>query len=217
MRIDTLNITNPWDSHLTPTSSPANILPDGFTHYGTDQALTCQYSTGENFSAFDSCFYSFLESQPDFSSPHELPDLPQRSVSPLMTPGDRTLHPEIAGYDFHTGHIFASPIWPSDENEYPGSFELSDVAKEVETPPRWGLVDDLESFGQALSHTRIADGTSEEVPRSHQAARRSQRKHKVKPVIELPQTLQKNSHRCDFPGCSRTFRRTEHLKRHIKT
>ncbi|KAK2469592.1 hypothetical protein H9L39_18863, partial [Fusarium oxysporum f. sp. albedinis] len=165
MHIDTLNPTHPWGSHLTPGSSPASIGFDDFTDYGTDQVLACQYDTEEQLFSLDSCFDSFFESQPDFSSPYELPDLSQRAVSPSMTSLDRTFSSEIAGYDFSTSNTFASPIWPSDENEHPRSFfKLSGVAKDVDNPSKWGPVDDLESHGPKLSQTgRAGGGTTEKL------------------------------------------------------
>jgi hypothetical protein len=219
MHIDTLNDTNPWGSHLTPGSSPASIGFDDFTDCGTDQALACQYDTEEQFFSLDSCFDSFFESQPDFSSPYELPDLSQRAVSPSMTSLDRAFSSEIAGYDFSTAHTFASPIWPSDENEYPRSFfKLSGVAKDVDNPSKWGPVDDLESHGPKLSQTgRAGGGTTEKVPCLQKSPRRSRRRNKGKSGIEPLRTLQRNIYRCEFPGCSWTFRRNEHLKRHMKT
>ncbi|KAI3568021.1 hypothetical protein IWW34DRAFT_710909 [Fusarium oxysporum f. sp. albedinis] len=219
MHIDTLNPTHPWGSHLTAGSSPASIGFDDFTDYGTDQALACQYDIEEQLFSLDSCFDSVFESQPDFSSPYELPDLSQRAVSPSMTSLDRTFSSEVAGYDFSTAHTFASPIWPSDENEHPRSFfKLSGVAKDVDNPSKWGPLDDLESHGPKLSQTgRAGGGTTEKVPCLQKSPRRSRRRNKGKSGIEPLRTLQRNIHRCEFPGCSWTFRRNEHLKRHMKT
>ncbi|KAF5981804.1 zinc finger MSN2 [Fusarium coicis] len=165
MHIDALNPTDPWDSHLTPGSSPASIGFDDFNDYDTDQALACQYDTEEQLFSLDSCFDSFFESQPDFSSPYELPDLSQRAVSPSVTSLDRAFSSEIAGYDFSTVHTFASPIWPSDENEHPRSFfKLSGVAKDADKPSKWRSVDNLESHGPKLSQPgKAAGGTTEKL------------------------------------------------------
>ncbi|SCN99753.1 uncharacterized protein FFB20_10986 [Fusarium fujikuroi] len=219
MHVDELSHTHPWGSHLTPESSPMSMELDDFTDYGTNQALAYQYDTKEQHFSLDSCFESFFESEPDFSSSYELPDLSQRAVSPSKTSLDRAFSSEVAGYDFSTAHTLASPIWPSDEDEHPGSFfKLSGVSKEVHNPSNWNPDDDLESHGLKLSQTgRAGNGTTERVPCLQKSPRRPRRRNKGKPGIEPLRTLQRNIHRCEFPGCSWTFRRNEHLKRHMKT
>ncbi|KAG6990260.1 hypothetical protein FocnCong_v019881 [Fusarium oxysporum f. sp. conglutinans] len=216
MRINTQNTQMPWDPYLTPINSPANIFPSVWNNQGTGQELPCQYSNGEDFPAFDAPSQPVIESQQAIFRPHESPDLPQLSVQPLMSPADLTHHSKVAGYDSPTSHLFASPIWPPDENVYTGSPEFLNAANEINLTSGWGLMDGLESFDESFSQIREICGTSKTMPILQHARMSSLTRRKGKPNIELPVALGRNMHRCVFPGCGREYRRIEHLKRHIK-
>ncbi|VTT57968.1 unnamed protein product [Fusarium fujikuroi] len=186
MHVDELSHTHPWGSHLTPESSPMSMELDDFTDYGTNQALAYQYDTKEQHFSLDSCFESFFESEPDFSSSYELPDLSQRAVSPSKTSLDRAFSSEVAGYDFSTAHTLASPIWPSDGDEHPGSFfKLSDWQS-------WEWHD-----RKGTMFAEITEKTSKEEQRQTRHRATSDASKKYSQVW--------------------TFRRNEHLKRHMKT
>ncbi|KNB15705.1 hypothetical protein FOXG_14132 [Fusarium oxysporum f. sp. lycopersici 4287] len=217
MRIDTQNTAMPWDPHLTPINSPTNIFPNAWNNQATDQELPCQYSIGEDFPAFHAPSQPVIESQQVMLGPHELPDLPQLSVQPLMSPADLTHHSKVAGYDSPTSHLFASPIWPPDESVYTGSPEFLNVANEINIGSGWGLMDGLESFDESFSQIREICGTSKTMPILQHQGMSSLTRRKGKPNIELPVALGRNRHRCGFPGCGREYRRIEHLKRHIKS
>ncbi|KAG7403966.1 C2H2 type master regulator of conidiophore development brlA [Fusarium oxysporum f. sp. raphani] len=215
MRINTQNTKMPWDPYLTPINSPTNIFPSVWNNQGTDQELPCQYSNGEDFPAFDAPSQPVIESQQAIFGPHELPDLPQLPVQPLMSPADLTHHSKVAGYDSPTSHLFASPIWPPDENVYTGSPEFLNAANEVNIASGWGLMDGFESFDESFSQIREICGTSKEMPILQHARTRSLRRRKEKPNIEPSVAFGRNMNRCGFRGCGRVYQRIEHLKRHV--
>ncbi|KAK2122075.1 hypothetical protein NOF04DRAFT_1255227 [Fusarium oxysporum II5] len=225
MRINTQNTKMPWDPYLTPINSPTNIFPSVWNNQGTDQELPCQYSNGEDFPAFDAPSQPVIESQQAIFGPHELPDLPQLPVQPLMSPADLTHHSKVAGYDSPTSHLFASPIWPPDENVYTGSPEFLNAANEVNIASSWGLMDGLESrkekpniepsvaFGRNMNRCGFR-GCGRVYQRIEHLKRhvniRDAEKSYISDHSEYPVTFS-----CEFCGKS-DFRRVDNLRIHRK-
>jgi hypothetical protein len=217
MLFDTLNTTEPSEIYNSTTTSDVEVLGNGITYYGTEQELPCSYSTTESMSTFDAWFHLFLGSQPDSLSPHDLPDLPQSSVTSLQASVNHLAHLDITTNGYPTGHSFASPIWPSDdENGGLNNFDFLDPIADFSHTSFWDRGDDAESVGQPDSKIRKIGGASEHVSGSRKTTS-PQRKRRSKSDVESPKALQKSVYRCDFPQCKRDYKRREHLKRHIDT
>ncbi|KAF5240880.1 hypothetical protein FANTH_9401 [Fusarium anthophilum] len=212
MRISTQNTKIQWDPHTTPDNSPANMFPSICNSQGSDQQLPCQFRNGEAVPAFHAPFEPVIESQQAIFGSHELPQL---SVQPLESL-DLTENSNVAGYDSPTSHLFASPIWPPDENVYTGRPEVFSAANENTMTYDWGLMDGLESFCEPLSQIKEICGISKEMQILQYATTPSPKRRKQKSNLESTVGTMKKDHECGLRGCGRVYRRIEHLQRHIK-
>lgn len=108
-----------------------------------------------------------------------------------------------------------SPISFPQEEQFCGNYEVLDIDRQSISP--YHIHDPTSPKQMQAQRKMLVNQIQRKTTELRYAQIRTTRKRSVKPDSAPVDVVQRAMCKCDYPGCQKVFRRTEHLKRHKHT